>query len=308
MVILSNLLHISSLKRITKSTTMASFSTELNTSHKIRSLSLPSKLNPINHRIEQELKRLRSKEEASTSSSESIIIGVSGLAKLYGCINQALSLPMTQQALSLRHHEKHVGELLKGCSSLLNVCSSINEVVLHQVAITKRLVSSLSKREESLKTGSNIALYNSARKEVIKRAKDVVKSLNQLNAEVLGEEDCHRSTVIKSLRCVSIINLSVFESLLLFLSMPVSKPKRTLVSKLMNKGKWKCDSGNEINDVDNVLHELVSEKAVIDEKLCFALAKSKALVAVMDGIKNDLESMRTQLSETKVSLMNIASF
>ncbi|XP_021756086.1 uncharacterized protein LOC110721246 [Chenopodium quinoa] len=289
---------------------MASFSTEMNTSHKIRSLSLPSKLNPINHRIEQELKRLRSKEEASTSASESIIIGVSGLEKLYGCINQALSLPMTQQALSLRQHEKHVAELFKGCSSLLNACSLIKEVVFQQVEITKSLESSFTEKEDILKIRSNIANYNSLRKEVIGKAKDILMSLNQLNAEVLGDEDCHRSTVIKSLRCVSIINLSVFESLILFLSVPMSRQKKSLVSKLMNKaGKWKYESGNEINDVDNVLHQLVSTKDANDQKLlCYSLGKSKVLVGVVEGIQNDLEKMCTQLSNTKLSLMNILSF
>uniref|UniRef100_A0A803MAR0 Uncharacterized protein n=2 Tax=Chenopodium quinoa TaxID=63459 RepID=A0A803MAR0_CHEQI len=280
----------------------------MSSSHKIRSLSLPSRLNPINHRIEQELKRLRSKEEASTSASESIIIGVSGLEKLYGCINQALSLPMTQQTLSLRQHEKHVAELFKGCSSLLNVCSSIKEVVFQQVEITKSLESSLTEKEDILRIRSNIANYNSLRKEVIGKAKDILMSLNQLNAEVLGDEDCHRSTVIKSLRCVSIINLSVFESILLFLSVPVSKPKKTLVSKLMNKGKWKYESGNEINDVDNVLHQLVSTKDANDQKLCYALGKSTVLVGVVEGIQNDLEKMCTQLTNTKLSLMNILSF
>ncbi|XP_021756088.1 uncharacterized protein LOC110721247 [Chenopodium quinoa] len=288
---------------------MASFSTEMNTTHKIRSLSLPSKLNPINHRIEQELKRLRSKEEASTSASERIIIGVSGLEKLYGYINQALSLPMTQQALSIRQHEKHVAELFKGCSSLVNVCSLIKEVVSQQVKIIKSLESSLSENEADIsKMQSNIANYNSLRKEVIRKAKEVLKSLNQLNAEVLGEEDCNRSTVIKSLRCVSIINLSVFQSLLLFLSIPVSRPKKSMVSKLMNKGKWKYESENEINDVDNVLHQLFSWKDLNDQKLCYALPKSKVLVGVVQGIQNDLEKMFTQLTNTKVSLMNILSF
>ncbi|KMT06889.1 hypothetical protein BVRB_6g152270 [Beta vulgaris subsp. vulgaris] len=277
-----------------------------NTTHKVKSLSLPSKLNHINQRIEHELKKLRAKEEASTSASESIIIGVSGLAELYGCINKALSLPMTQQALSLRQHEKHVGELLKGCSSLLNVCSSIKEIVLQQGAITKELESTLSNTKDGC---TNIANYNSLRKEVIRKAKDVMSSLNQLNVSIIEGEDCHLSTMIKSLRCVSIINLSVYESLLSFLSMPVSKPKRSLVSKLMNKGRrGKCESGIEINDVDMVLHELLSGKTTNEEKLCFTVGKLRTLVGVMEGMDNGLENMCKQLSETKVFLMNILSF
>ncbi|KMT06891.1 hypothetical protein BVRB_6g152290 [Beta vulgaris subsp. vulgaris] len=276
-----------------------------NTTHQIRSLSLPSKLNHINQRIEQELKRLKTKEEASTSASESIVIGVSGLAKLYECINQALSLPMTQQALSLRQHEKHVGELLKGCSSLLDVCSSIKKLVVQQLVITKELESNLSNREVG---NNNIASYISSRKEVIRKSKDVFLSLNQLNAQVLAGENSHLSTVIKSLKCVSIINLSVYESLMFFLSIPVSKPRRSLVSRLMNKGRGKCESGNELNDVDLVLHELMSGKTINDEKLNFAVGKLNALVGVMESVEKGLENMYKQMSETKVFLMNIVSF
>ncbi|KAL2939687.1 Glutamyl-tRNA(Gln) amidotransferase subunit A [Bienertia sinuspersici] len=287
---------------------MDTYSMDLNNFQEKRSLSLPSKVNHIHRKIEQELKKLKIKEEASKSASESINIGVSGLAGLYGCVNQALSLPMTQQALSLRQHEKHVGELLKGCSSLLNVCTSIKEVVSKQGLITKEIESSLSEIEEMSNFGTNIVNYNSSRKEVIREAKDVIMSLTQVNDEVLGKEEYHASTVIKSLKCVSIINLSVFESLLSFMSMPVSKPKHSLVSKLMNKKRSKCETGNEINDVDVVLHELVSMKEVNDEKLCLSLGKLKELMGVMANIENRLDNICKELSKTKVFIMNILSF
>ncbi|CAO2829460.1 unnamed protein product [Amaranthus hypochondriacus] len=282
---------------------MASNSTELSKTHQIRSLSLPSKLNPINQRIETELKRLRIKEESSNSTSERITIGVHGLAQLYRCINQALSLPLTQQALSLHKHKKHIGALLKTSSRLLNICSSIKEVVLLQESVTKVLESSIFDSKENC----DIACYNVSRKEVIRRAKDAILALNQLNAKILGDEDSnsHLQTMIKSVRCINIINLSVIESILVFLSMPVSKGKRSLISKLVNKGDQKI--GNEINDVDNVLHDLILRKALSHDRLCFSLAKLKALLDVMKDIANGLENMCRELSETKVCLMNIMS-
>lgn len=283
----------------------------MNKAQQTRSLSLPSKLNPINQKIETQLKKLRIKEESATSASERIIIGISGLSELYECINKALSLPMTQQALSLSQHEKHVGVLLKRCSSLLNICGSIMEVVQLQCAITKLLESSLFESKEDTNIETNIGIYTSTRKEVIKKAKNVVMTLNQLlREEEQQEEEYNASTVIKSLRCVSIINLSVFESLLDFESLSVSKPKRTLVSKLMKKGSYKFETGNEINDVDNVLHELVlgGLSAASDDKLCIAITKLKALVGVMESIETGLNKMCQQLNETKSFLMNIVSF
>ena len=282
---------------------------EMNKAQQTRSLSLPSKLNPINQKIETQLKKLRIKEESATSASERIINGVSGLSELYECINKALSLPMTQQALSLSQHEKHVGVLLKRCSSLLNICGSIMEIVQLQCAITKLLKSSLSESKEDTNIETNIGIYTSTRKEVIKKAKNVVMTLNQLLGEE-QEEECNASTLIKSLRCVSIINLSVFESLLNFESLPVSKPKRTIVSKLMNKGSaCKFETGNQINDVDNVLHELVlGGSAASDDMLCIAITKLKGLVGVMESLQTVLNKMSHQLIQTKAFLMNIVSF
>ena len=106
---------------------MAGSSNELNTSHQIRSFSLPSKSNLINIRVQEELEKLRTKKKFSTSAAETISIGLSGLAILYFCINQVLSLS-TQQALRMRKHEKCVSELLKVWSSLMNFAHTTKEI------------------------------------------------------------------------------------------------------------------------------------------------------------------------------------
>jgi len=298
---------------------MASSSTQLSQPHhQIRSLSLPSKLNPINRRIEEKLKKLRTKEESSTSASEAISIGLSGVAELYECINEVLGLPLTQQALSLRQHERCVGELVKTCSSLVRVCTSAMEIVLQHREMAKEVQLSISNNgRERLNMESIVARYTSSRKELIKKATGVILSLKNLDDRNFASDDNQQSTVTKALRCVSIINISVYESALVFLSMPVLSPKWSLLSKVMNKangkrgGQAKSKSGNELHDVDVALQTFLSSRKAVDDdhgKFCAVLENLNAFVGVMEGIESGLESVYKQITKTKSFLMNILSF
>lgn len=208
---------------------------------------------------------------------------------------------MTQKALSLHQREKCVGELLKECSRLLNVCSASREMALQQKEMAERLALSLSQRKEnSSSLESHIAGYDSPRKEVIRRAKGVILSLKHFSDATFTfdsskAEEYHLSTVIKSLRCVSIINVSVYESLLFFMSIPVAKPKRSLVLKLINKGRRKCDDqskiNNELNHVDIAIHTLFSKDTIDDMKSHVVQKRLKDLLGVMEGIENGLASL-----------------
>jgi len=275
-------------------------------------------LNPITQRIEEKLRKLKMKEESSTSASEAISIGLSGLAELYECINEVLGLPLTQQALSLRQHERCVGELVKTCSSLVRACASAMEIVLQHrdMAREVQLFISYNGRESS-SIENIVARYTSLRKELIKKAKGVILSLKKLDDENFASDDYQLSTVIKALRCVNIINISVYESVLVFLSIPVLSPKGSLVSKLMNKAtgkrgdQAKSKSGNELHDIDIALHTLLSSRKAVDDdhnKFCAVLENLKAFEGFMEGIENGLESVCKQMIVTKSFLVNILSF
>ncbi|KAJ8425554.1 LOW QUALITY PROTEIN: hypothetical protein Cgig2_027530 [Carnegiea gigantea] len=299
---------------------MAGASYELNAGHKIRSFSLPSKPNLFNERLTEELEKLRIKEASSTSATETISIGLSGLADLYLCINQVLSLPQTQQALLMRQHAKCVSELLKVCSNLLNFGSMTKEIVLQHKKLTADLLSEVSTHNASststsTRYESKMASYISSGKQVIKRARGLTQSLNQLvkddsfGSSSLFQEDNHQlSAVIKALTCVSIINASVYESLLLFLLSPVSKPTLGfLVSKLIHKSSAKSirctKSGNELTDVDIALQSLRS--GCNRGQVQSVLQRLDDLRSMMQGIEISLDNAYIQLKETKSCLMNI---
>jgi len=66
-------------------------------------------------------------------------------------------------------------------------------------------------------------------------------------------------------------------------------------------------SRNELHDVDIALHTLLSSKTVDNnEKFRISLENLKALMSVMEGIENGLESLCKQLTETKASLIKTA--
>ncbi|KAM7520018.1 hypothetical protein LguiB_018980 [Lonicera macranthoides] len=80
--------------------------------------------------------------------------------------------------------------------------------------------------------------------------------------------DHNVSAEIKVIREVRAVGIYIFQSILLFVSIPVSKPKRSkwsLVSKLMNKG--------EVVECENQLENL------------------EGMEGIIEGIKNGLEGV-----------------
>ncbi|KAM7520013.1 hypothetical protein LguiB_018975 [Lonicera macranthoides] len=90
-----------------------------------------------------------------------------------------------------------------------------------------------------------------------KDAKRLIASLKQMESKSSASDlldVCHNmSAVIRVLREVTTVDISIFQSILLFISMPVSKPKRTkwsLVSKLINKGELACQ--NQLENLERL--------------------------------------------------------
>lgn len=166
---------------------------------------------------------------------------------------------------------------------------------------------------------SEISTYFSVRKEVTKTAKSLALQLRQVEESVAyANEVSEDFEVIRVLRCVSIINISVFESVLRLLSMPLtsswkikSSYKFGLISKLLVTKRNKSvisegnipKSGNELSDVDVVLHGFEGDRFDHD----FAKKRLEVLEAALRGIDDGLNKISKQLSRTRASLMNIIS-
>src|SRR3954464_156466 len=90
-------------------------------SYHVRSNSLPSAPHPIISQFEDNLCRLRSSSEASSTSSSSITHQLNSLQDLHDCVDQLLLLPSTQQA--------SFDGLVDGSLRLLDVCNIIKEAL-----------------------------------------------------------------------------------------------------------------------------------------------------------------------------------
>ncbi|KAL6345245.1 hypothetical protein AAG906_015728 [Vitis piasezkii] len=282
----------------------------------VRSISLPSRSHPATLKIQEELNKLRTLEASSTSALVKISNGLSGLEELYNCMDELLSLPSTQQALSLHQHEKWVNELLDGSVSLLDICGATRDVISQFKENVGDLQSALRRRKGGLCIESSINNYICSRKKMNKDAKKLLaaikKMVNKGGASPLLDKDHQLSSMISVLREVNIMSISIFQSLLLLLSTPVlkSRPSRwSLVSKFMHKGVVACQEKHqnmELENVDITISAISSEEADL-EKMQIAHQVLKALEISIEDLDNGLESMFRRFIKTRASLLNTIS-
>ena len=282
----------------------------------VRSISLPSRSHPATLKIQEELNKLRTLEASSTSALVKISNGLSGLEELYNCMDELLSLPSTQQALSLHQHEKWVNELVDGSVSLLDICGATRDVISQFKENVGDLQSALRRRKGGLCIQSSINNYICSRKKMNKDAKKLLaaikKMVNKGGASPLLDKDHQLSSMISVLREVNIMSISIFQSLLLLLSTPAlkSRPSRwSLVSKFMHKGVVACQEKHrnmELENVDITISAISSEEADL-KKMQIAHQVLKALEISIEDLDNGLESMFRRLIKTRASLLNTIS-
>ncbi|KAM7524003.1 hypothetical protein LguiA_013905 [Lonicera macranthoides] len=289
---------------------MASSSKSTTNQH-IRSISLPSRSHPTTLRIQEELNKLKNYKPAAKNS-------LPGLEELYKCMHELLSLASTQQVLSQHQDEKWVDELLDGSVMLLDICGITVDLVSQMKEHLGDVQSCLRRRKGDSSTESSIAKFTSFRKKLKKDAKKLIVSLKQMDAELRSSDllnlDNHVSSVIRVLREFSTTNISIFQSLLMFLSVPVSKPNQTkwsLVSNLMCKGRVACecqvDNTDEFERVDSALSTLCKHGSSKTENIQIAQNRLEALMGCVEEIENGLEFIFRHLIRTRASLLNIFS-
>lgn len=253
----------------------------------VRSTSFPSTLHPSAFKIEEGINKIKTwKDEASTA--ETIYNGLCRLGELYKSTDEFLNLPMTRQALSHRQHEKCINELLDRSMRLLDICGSTRDI-MSQIKVHARDLQSALRR----KKGDLSAEFAAFRKAINKDAKRMIAALKQVDNKTSGleilDQDQTLAAVIRSLKEVTAASISVFQSVLLFLSTPILKPKATKwsqVSKLMHKGTVASeDQQHDVNEVDRV----------------------KAVESDVEGIENGLECVFRQFIRTRASLLNSVS-
>nr|GMC62580.1 uncharacterized protein LOC109167639 [Ipomoea batatas] len=256
----------------------------------IRSISFPSRSHPSIQKVEEELNKLKTLQVSAAPEAATISSGLLGLEQLYKCMDDLLNLPQTLQALSQSQNQKWVDGILEKSVRLLDICGLARDCISQLKEHLRDLQSSLRRRKGDSSAEASITRYTSFVKKMNKDAKKSIAAIKKIDDEIEGSTpfDVNRdiSSVIKALREASVVSTSIFQSVLLFLSVPVSKlkPSRwSLVSKLVQSGRVACEYQH-----DNTCNLEVLE-------------------AELEDIENKMESIFRCLIKLRRSLLNIIS-
>ncbi|KAL9328268.1 hypothetical protein ACSQ67_003271 [Phaseolus vulgaris] len=281
----------------------------------VRSNSFPTGSHPSISRVEEELSKLKTWEATSTSTSKSICTGLSLLSDLHISLEDLLNMASTQKLISHHQGEKCMEELMDGSVRILDICDITRDTMLQIKENVKALHSALRRRKGDSSIERIIAEYNLFSKKMKKNAKKLITSLKQMERKFgvspLLDEDQQLVSLIRMLREVIGLNMSVFQSLLAFLTVPASKSKATkwlLVAKLMHKGVITCEenteNSNEFQCVEASLSNLLNEGTNV-ARVQAAHGRLEALENDIEIIENGLENLFRRMVRTRACLLNI---
>ncbi|ESW29961.1 hypothetical protein PHAVU_002G113300 [Phaseolus vulgaris] len=281
----------------------------------VRSNSFPSASHPSSIRIEEELSKMRTWEATSTSTSESIGTGLSFLEDLFICLEDLLNMASAQKVISNHQGEKCMEEVLDGSVRVLDICGITRNTLSQVKENVQALHSALRRRKGDSSIEKSVAEYNLFTRKMKKSAKKLISSLKQMEskfgASPMLNQDQDSDAVIRVLREVITMNMSIFQTLLSYLALPASKAKPTkwlMVAKLMQKRVISCEENsqnfNELQCVEGSLSTLLSEGTNV-LKMQAVREGLEALENAIENIENGLERMFRRLVRTRANLLNI---
>ncbi|KAF8112694.1 hypothetical protein N665_0062s0045 [Sinapis alba] len=253
----------------------------------VRSNSYPSRLHPQAVHVDEQLTRLRSSEETSTSSSSSICQRLDNLQDLHESLDKLIRLPFTQHALPQEQNKKAVEQLLDGSLRILDLCN-ISKDALSQMKEGLMEIQSMLRRKRGDISGE-VKKYLASRKSIKKSLQKVLKSL-----KVKQDQECNEESLAVFGEAEA-ITVALFDSLFCFMSGSKSCSKWSLVSKLMNQKRVTCEAHtNEFTRVDS---EFQSEKTLKMEDV-------QILESCIQDLEEGLESLSKSLIKYRVSILN----
>ncbi|KAF6172480.1 hypothetical protein GIB67_006993 [Kingdonia uniflora] len=277
--------------------------------YQVRSVSLPARSHLSILRIEEELNKLK-QAPSSPPTAETICIALLGLKKLYERVQDFLQLPVNQQG----HNDKWVDEVLDGPVGLLDMCDITKNILLQTKVHAQDIQSGLCRRSGESSLESTVCAYRCNRKKMKKEITKCLAALKRMETKFCStpivELGHHLSVVvIRLLRDISGITISIFQSLMTFMSMSTSKPK-CLLTKLLHIRQVKCEEQevtNMVAIVDIALRGLcgnVVNKDVLMKSVQLAQENLTALEVCIEGFEDRLEVLFKCLIQTRISLLN----
>ena len=269
-----------------------------------RSNSLPLRSHPWSVSVEEQLARLRTSSEATTSSSSSSLCRRFGALKhLHESIDDLLQLQQTQQSLSKEHNRKSVEQVLDGSLRLVDVCGTARYVFSQMKQCLQELQSSL-RRKRSTEAGleNEISAYMISKKTLVKMVSKCLKNLKNTKKN-REDKDSELVPVVNILNEVEEITCSVFESLLSFIAQPKASNGW---SKLLKLRQVSCEGETNANEVEKMDLQLLALKSGKNE-VQKTLKGLETLESNIQELEEELEYVFRRLMKTRVSLLNIFS-
>ncbi|KAG7584088.1 hypothetical protein ISN44_As08g035750 [Arabidopsis suecica] len=255
----------------------------------VRSNSFPSRPHPQAAHVDEQLARLRSSEDASTSSSSSICHRLENLQELHESLDKLIRLPVTQQALGQEQNKIAVEHLLDGSLRILDLCN-ISKDALSQMKEGLMEIQSILRRKRGDLSGE-VKKYLGSRRSLKKSFQKVLKSL-----KVKQDQECSDDKSLAVFGEAEAVTIALFDSLFCFMSGSKTCSKWSVVSKLMTKKIVTCEAqGNEFTRVDS---EFQSEKTLKMEDV-------QILESCIQDLEDGLESLSKSLIKYRVSILNI---
>ncbi|CAH2051498.1 unnamed protein product [Thlaspi arvense] len=249
----------------------------------VRSNSFPSRPHPQAAHVDEQLTRLRSSEEASTSSSSSICKRLDNIQELHESLDKLIRLPVTQHALSQDQNKKSVEQLLDGSLRILDLCN-VSKDALSQMKESLMEIQSFLRRKRGDLLGEvkkYLALRKSLKKTFQKAQKPLKVAQDEASLAVFGEAEA--------------FTIALFDSLFSYMSGSKTCGKWSLVSKLMNQKKVTCEAqANEFTRVDS---DVQSEKTLKIEDV-------QILESCIQDLEDGVESLSKSLIKYRVSILN----
>lgn len=287
----------------------------------VRSISLPSRLHPNSLKIEAELTNLKS--SASNSNclhAETIQLGLTKLAELFICIEELTHSPQNQQA----YHRQLFEEVLDGSVELVDVCSTARDLFFTMQEHIRDLQSALRRRgKDSSSIESNVQAYISFRKRAKKQVTKSLATLKKLESNSLSflptlDEEQHLSYVVKVIREAHAIAVTMFRSVMLFLSPLAAKTNIvgwSLISKLIRPGSLAySDKGEKIfNEVEKVdvsvccIHGKIRKNSEAKIDLQQVQDRLETLAVSINDVEAKLNCLFRCLIQNRVSLLNLVT-
>ncbi|XP_007046553.2 PREDICTED: uncharacterized protein LOC18610678 [Theobroma cacao] len=302
---------------------MAAFPALPDVHQPVRSISLPSRVHPASVKLEAALNHLEawktsSHSAAAVSSGETIQIGLVGLAELYNCVQEIISSPQTKQKLLHYQNGKLVEEALDESVTFLDTCGKGRDLLLKMKEHVQTLQSALRRRRGDLSIEIEVAAYINFRKKVKKELAKCLGALKEIESKIgsstLLDVDQHLLMVVKALREASSITISVFQSLLLFLSMPSMKTRVRgwlKISKLIPTRFLSSEKEqkvmNEVGSVDLAVYSINGHLKIGDSMAEVEMMQMmlKTLDASIDGFEAGLDCIFKCLVQNRVTFLNI---